>query len=214
MRGVRTRGRLGRSAGASARRSRAGRQGPVRSSDPMVGRSSAVRRWRPVGGPCSTASQTPRGVPSLKHEDRVRGRGRCRRFAAPGRCMACPGDGRRGGQPRFQPRVPSRAQPAARRLLGGGTRWSDEVLRVLRRRDLIGANAQRQRPARGDGPSRGSPASIRRWQTSASPATTAFISCCTTTSRGRPPPRCRDTTGPRMTSRTDCGSRSGRGTES
>jgi hemoglobin len=32
-----------------------------------------------------------------------------------------------GGQPRVQPRVPSRAQPAARRLLGGVARWPNDV---------------------------------------------------------------------------------------
>src|ERR1700712_1771630 len=45
-------------------------------------------------------------------------------------------------------------------------------------------------------------------------ATTGSDGCCTTTSRGRRPPRCPDTTVPQTTSRTDFPCRSGPGTDS
>ena len=70
-----------------------------------------------------------RGVPFLKRAERIRGRGRCRRIAAPGQRMACQGDGRRGGQPRVQPRVSSehnqRLAAYWAEALGAPTTYSD-----------------------------------------------------------------------------------------
>src|SRR5674536_303064 len=91
-----------------------------------------------VADPPADAGATPsaiptsrRAVPSLEHADGVRGDGRCRWFAAAGQRMARQGDGRRGGQPRVQPRVSSRAQPAARRLLGLSLIHISEPTRLL-----------------------------------------------------------------------------------
>src|SRR5690242_16495491 len=67
--------------------------------------------------------------------------------------MASPGDGRRDCQPRVQPWIPSSAQRATRRVLGRGAGRPYVLLGCLWRRDLGGAHPQRQRTARGDGPS-------------------------------------------------------------
>ena len=67
-----------------------------------------------------------------------------RRRAGPGRRLARAGTGRRGGEPRLQPRVPPGSHGPAGRLLGRGPRWPGRLLGILRRRERGGAGPQRQ----------------------------------------------------------------------
>src|SRR6202451_2462491 len=70
------------------------------------------------------------GLSSWMHANCLRGGGGQRRPAASCRRLASPGEGRRRGRPRVQPRLPPPACRATRRLLGRGTRWPQHVFRL------------------------------------------------------------------------------------
>ena len=130
----------------------------------------------------------------------------------PGRGVACQGDGRRGGQPRLQPRLPPPAQRAARRLLGRGARGPHTYS------DRYGDETAVVRIHSGNGPheemdQRAIACFDQALETSASP-TSRCGRCCTTTSPGPPPQPCPPTTTPPTMYPKASASRAGPGTAS